>query len=275
MVRNVLGSILALLGATAAVSSPFRAWYDGRHGRYYRLGDLFTSTGVTDARTQLFGSLLLPFVVAAAVTLIGVVLRSRLLVAFAGVVVLAFTVLWMVRVGQAEGRMVVAGDGSGLGLGVAGAGVGGALLLLGAAVMSGRQKRQPPLPRTRTRGTPVTPARSPRTSPTRCRPRRPRSTGPSTRWRARCSRTPSSPRTRIPLMRSPRTRTSGTTRRRRTSSRATGRPSPTSSRAGRPATGRPTGRPTGPSAPKPSRCPFPRPVRTHSGPCCTRTPRRP
>ncbi|MFF1255346.1 MULTISPECIES: hypothetical protein [unclassified Streptomyces] len=146
MVRNVLGSILALLGATAAVSSPFRAWYDGRHGRYYRLGDLFTSTGVTDARAQLFGSLLLPFVVAAAVTLIGVVLRSRLLVAFAGVVVLAFTVLWMVRVGQAEGRMVVAGDGSGLGLGVAGAGVGGALLLLGAAVMSGRQKRQQPLP---------------------------------------------------------------------------------------------------------------------------------
>ncbi|MFB7710790.1 hypothetical protein [Streptomyces sp. NPDC056105] len=146
MVRNVLGSILALLGATAAVSSPFRAWYDGRHGRYYRLGDLFTGTGVTDARAELFGSLLLPFVVAAAVTLIGVVLRSRLLVAFAGVVVLAFTVLWMVRVGQAEGRMVVAGDGSGLGLGVAGAGVGGVLLLLGAAVMSGRHKRRPQLP---------------------------------------------------------------------------------------------------------------------------------
>ncbi|MGW6151939.1 hypothetical protein ACWFRM_02225 [Streptomyces sp. NPDC055144] len=146
MVRNVLGSILALLGATAAVSSPFRAWYDGRHGRYYRLGDLFTVAGVTDGRAELFGSLLLPFVVAAAATLIGIVLRSRLLVAFAGVVVLAFTVLWMVRVGQAEGRMVLAGDGSGLGLGVAGAAVGGVLLLLGAAVMSGRHKRQPPLP---------------------------------------------------------------------------------------------------------------------------------
>ncbi|MFI8790745.1 hypothetical protein [Streptomyces sp. NPDC055105] len=146
MVRNVLGSILALIGATAAVSSPFRAWYDGRHGRYYRLGDLFTGAGVTDARATLFGSLLLPFVVAAAATLIGIVLRSRLLVAFAGVVVLAFTVLWMVRVGQAEGRMVVAGDGSGLGLGVAGAVVGGALLLLGAAVMSGRQKGRPRQP---------------------------------------------------------------------------------------------------------------------------------
>ncbi|WP_406105873.1 hypothetical protein OG698_26510 [Streptomyces sp. NBC_01003] len=143
MVRNVLGAILALLGATAAVSSPFRAWYDGRHGRYYRLGDLFTGAGVTDARAELFGSLFLPFVVAAAATLIGVVLRSRLLVAFAGVVVLAFTVLWIVRVGQAEGQMVVAGDGSGLGLGVAGAAVGGVLLLLGAAVMSGRQKRLP------------------------------------------------------------------------------------------------------------------------------------
>ncbi|MET9915964.1 hypothetical protein ABZZ04_02640 [Streptomyces sp. NPDC006435] len=32
MIRNVLGSVLALAGAAAAVLSPFRDWYDGRPG---------------------------------------------------------------------------------------------------------------------------------------------------------------------------------------------------------------------------------------------------
>ncbi|MFI7344195.1 hypothetical protein ACIBUY_40405 [Streptomyces sp. NPDC050085] len=136
--RNVVGSVLALLGATAAVSSPFRAWYDGRHGRDYRLGDLFSGSGVTDVRAELFGSLFLPFVVAALLTLVGVVLRSRLTVAFAGVVVLGFTVLWMVRVAQAEGELVLTANGNGIGDGVANALGGGVLLLVAALVMKGR-----------------------------------------------------------------------------------------------------------------------------------------
>ncbi|MCF3125642.1 hypothetical protein IPZ68_39005, partial [Streptomyces arenae] len=105
MVRNVLGSILALIGATAAVWSPFQAWYDGRHGRHFRLDELFSGTGITDARAELFGSLFLPFAFAALLTLVGVLLRSRLMVGCAGVVVLGFTVLWMVRQGQAEGSL--------------------------------------------------------------------------------------------------------------------------------------------------------------------------
>lgn len=136
MIRNVLGSIVALAGAAAAVLSPFRDWYDGRLGRYYRIGDLFT--GVTAAHPGLFGSILLPFLFAAVVTVVGVVLRSRLLVALAGVVVLGFTVLWMVRQGQAAGELTVTGGGSGLQQGVASAAGGGVLLLLGAALMSGR-----------------------------------------------------------------------------------------------------------------------------------------
>ncbi|MDT9692461.1 hypothetical protein Q5762_29845 [Streptomyces sp. P9(2023)] len=138
MVRNVIGSVLALAGATAAVWSPFRAWYDGRHGSDYRIEDLFG--GITDVRAEVIGSLLLPFAFAAVVTLLGVVLRSRLLVAFAGLVVLGFTILWMVRVGQAEGSLTVGGDGTGLGDGVANAFGGGLLLLLGALVMSGRTR---------------------------------------------------------------------------------------------------------------------------------------
>ncbi|MEU9702113.1 hypothetical protein [Streptomyces sp. NPDC047981] len=138
MVRNVIGSVLALAGATAAVWSPFRAWYDGRHGSDYRIEDLFG--GITDAKAEVIGSILLPFAFAAVVTLLGVVLRSRLLVAFAGLVVLGFTILWMVRVGQAEGSLTIGGDGTGLGDGVANAFGGGLLLLLGALVMSGRTR---------------------------------------------------------------------------------------------------------------------------------------
>ncbi|MFF5976838.1 hypothetical protein ACFY7C_35580 [Streptomyces sp. NPDC012769] len=139
MIRNVVGSVLALAGATAAVWSPFRAWYDGRHGRDYRIDELFT--GVTDAKAEIIGSILLPFAFAALLTLIGVVLRSRVLVAVAGVVVLGFTVLWMVRVGQVEDGLSVGSDGQGLGDGVANALGGGLLLLIGALVMSGRTRR--------------------------------------------------------------------------------------------------------------------------------------
>ncbi|MEV5979066.1 hypothetical protein [Streptomyces sp. NPDC052114] len=142
MVRNVLGSLLALIGATAAVWSPFQAWYDGRHGRHYRLDELFSGAGITDARAELLGSLFLPFAFAALLTLVGVVLRSRLLVACAGVLVLGFTVLWMVRQGQAEGSLTVAGDGSGLGQGVLNGFGGGVFLLVGAVVMAGRGSRR-------------------------------------------------------------------------------------------------------------------------------------
>ncbi|MGQ4484592.1 hypothetical protein LRE75_20060 [Streptomyces sp. 372A] len=142
MIRNVLGAVLALAGAAAAVLSPFRDWYDGRLGRHYRLGDLFTGTGAAGTQSGgLFGSLWLPFLCAAVVAVLGVVLRSRALVAVAGVVVLGFTVLWMVRVFQVTDSLAVAGDGSGLDVGVALAGGGGVLMLLGAGVMSGRRRR--------------------------------------------------------------------------------------------------------------------------------------
>ncbi|MER5731614.1 hypothetical protein ABT084_25320 [Streptomyces sp. NPDC002138] len=144
MIRNAIGSLLGLIGATAAVWSPFRAWYDGRHGRDYRLGDLFSGSGIdTTGKSGVMTSLLLPFLVAALLTLIAIVLRSRVLMAVAGVLVIGFTVLWMVRQGQAGGSLTVGGDGEGLGPGVAGAFGGGALLILAAAIMRGRPRRRP------------------------------------------------------------------------------------------------------------------------------------
>ncbi|WP_404959518.1 hypothetical protein [Streptomyces sp. 147326] len=164
MIRNVLGSLMGLIGAAAAVWSPFRAWYDGRHGRDYRVQELFTAAGITDHRAALLGSLLLPFVFAAALTLAAVVLRSRLLMALAGIIVLGFAVLWMVRQGQAAGSLSVGGDDQGLGDGLANAFGAGALILLGAAVMRGRPTRRArPLPPTTTAPEPyqVPPANEP------------------------------------------------------------------------------------------------------------------
>ncbi|GBQ04099.1 hypothetical protein SSP531S_55900 [Streptomyces spongiicola] len=139
MVRNVIGSALALAGAAAAVYSPFRAWYDGRRGSDYRVQDLFG--GITDAPTEVGASIVLPYAFAALVALFGVMLRSRLLVALAGPVVVGFTVLWMVRQGQATGYLAVGGGLPGLGEGVAVALGGGVLLLLAAVVMRGRAPR--------------------------------------------------------------------------------------------------------------------------------------
>ncbi|MEV0260777.1 hypothetical protein AB0I49_05455 [Streptomyces sp. NPDC050617] len=137
MVRNALGSVVALIGAAAAVWSPFRAWYDGRHGRDYRVQDLFD--GITGTQAELMGSIFLPMVFVGVVTLVGLLLRSRLLIALAGVVTLGFTVLWMVRQGQQAGDLTVNTDGNGLNMGVAIALGGGVLLLLAAALMSGRR----------------------------------------------------------------------------------------------------------------------------------------
>ena len=97
MFRNVLGSLLALIGAAVVVWSPFRAWYGGSHGSDIRVDDLFTEVGVTPHRAALLGSLFLPLTFAALLTLLGVLLRSRLLVALAGLLVLGVTTLWMVR----------------------------------------------------------------------------------------------------------------------------------------------------------------------------------
>lgn len=143
MVRNVVGGVLAVIGAAAALASPFREWYDTRLGREYRLSELFESGGLSGAHPNLLWSLFLPFLVAAVLTLAGVLARARLLVLLAGVLVLGFTVLWMVRAGQANGgSLTLDSDGTGLGQGVAGAAGGGLLLLIAAAVMSGRTHRR-------------------------------------------------------------------------------------------------------------------------------------
>jgi hypothetical protein len=139
MVRNVLGVLLPLAGAAAAVWSPFRNWYGGRLGRSYQVGELFTSSGVTGTRSGLWTGLFLPMLAVAVLTLLAVLARSRLLVALAGLLVIGFAVLWMIRQGQDAGTLTAGAGGLGDGVGYAFA--GGALLLLASLVMRGRRPR--------------------------------------------------------------------------------------------------------------------------------------
>ncbi|MDT0379335.1 hypothetical protein RM572_11210 [Streptomyces sp. DSM 42041] len=121
-----------------AVWSVFLPWYGGREGQDFALRDLFTPGGLTEASPALFAGLFLPMAVAALLTVIGVLLRSRLLVALAGLVVLGFAILWMIRQGVAQGSLTVGGSG-GLDWGLALAFAGALILLFGALFMAGRR----------------------------------------------------------------------------------------------------------------------------------------
>ncbi|WP_051951063.1 hypothetical protein [Actinacidiphila yeochonensis] len=137
MVRTILGGVLALAGAAAAVRSPFRVWYDGRHGTDVRVDDLFTGVGVTPHDAAPLGSLLLPLGFAALLTLLGVLMLSSAVIGLAGVLVGGVTVLWAVRQEQASGSLVPAGLGSGTAWALSAA----VLLLAGAAVLRGAARR--------------------------------------------------------------------------------------------------------------------------------------
>jgi hypothetical protein len=139
--RNALGSLFALIGAAAALVSPWQPWYNARHGSAYKFYEVFGS-GITPAGSGIMDSVFLVFLVTAIITVVGVVLRSRTLVLVAGVIALGFTILWMVRQGQAAGELTVTGaNNRGLGSGVAWAFGGALLMIIGALMMTSRPKR--------------------------------------------------------------------------------------------------------------------------------------
>lgn len=139
--RNALGSLFALIGAAAALVSPWQPWYNARHGSTYKFYEVFGS-GITPAGSGIMDSVFLVFLVTAIITVVGVVLRSRTLVLVAGVIALGFTILWMVRQGQAAGELTITGaNNRGLGTGLAYAFGGGLLMIIGALMMTSRPKR--------------------------------------------------------------------------------------------------------------------------------------
>lgn len=138
--RNIIGGLLALIGAAATLISPWQAWYNNRHGSTYKFYEVFGS-GITVSKSGIMDSVFLVFLVMAILTVVGVLLRSRVLVLAAGVISFGFTILWMVRQGQAAGQLTITGDNNhGLGSGVAWAFGGGLLMIIGGLVMIGRPR---------------------------------------------------------------------------------------------------------------------------------------
>jgi hypothetical protein len=137
--RNIIGAVLTVLGAAATLVSPWQSWYAGRHGSTYKFWEVF-GNGITPSRSGIMDSIFLVFLVTAIVALAGVLLRSRTVVLVAAVVALGFSILWMVRQGNAAGELVITNKGTGLGMGVAAATGGSLLMLIGGLVMIGRPK---------------------------------------------------------------------------------------------------------------------------------------
>jgi hypothetical protein len=137
--RNVIGSVLAVLGAAATLVSPWQSWYAGRHGSTYKFWEVF-GTGVTPSRSGIMDSVFLVFLITALVTVAGIVMRSRTAVLVAGIVAFGFSVLWMVRQGNAAGELVITNKGTGLGQGVAWAFTGSVAMIVGACLMTGRPR---------------------------------------------------------------------------------------------------------------------------------------
>lgn len=139
MVRNLLGILLALIAAGVAAWSPFRTWYGSRPGRDFQVSELFSSSGITGAQAGLWTGMFAPMFGAAVFALFALLLLSRKLLVLTGLIVAGFTILWMVRQGQAEGTLTAGAGGLGEGVGYA---LGAAVALLVAAlVMRGRRPR--------------------------------------------------------------------------------------------------------------------------------------
>jgi hypothetical protein len=121
--------------------SPWQAWYNNRHGSTYKFYEVFGS-GITVSRSGIMDSVFLIFLITAILAVAGVLIRSRALVLLSGVIALGFTILWMVRQGQAAGELTITGaNNRGLGSGVAWAFGGSLLMIIGSLLMPGRPER--------------------------------------------------------------------------------------------------------------------------------------
>ncbi|MFG3497214.1 hypothetical protein [Streptomyces sp. NPDC047928] len=141
MARTTVASLLGLAGAAALVLSAFQPWYENRDPRSVPAQDLFT--GLDDAAAAgaagpLWTSMLLPLAAAAAIGVLALIARSKVLLALAGLVALATGVLWVVQ--QAVHVAPVSFGFTDLERGLWNAAGGVLLLLIATAVLPGRER---------------------------------------------------------------------------------------------------------------------------------------
>ena len=150
--RRLIGLVLVVAAAVAAVWSAFVDWYGSRNGSDIRVQDLFN--GITLRTADSLGSLMVPLAISAVLVLAGIVVWWRWLWALGGLVAIATAILWGVRQAQT-------GDGlhaNLMGNGPATAACAGAAMLLASVIATARGKKsnQQPADRLSPEWTPAT-----------------------------------------------------------------------------------------------------------------------
>lgn len=150
--RRLIGLVLVVAAAVAAVWSAFVDWYGSRNGSDIRVQDLFN--GITLRTADSLGSLMVPLAISAVLVLAGIVVWWRWLWALGGLVAIATAILWGVRQAQT-------GDGlhaNLMGNGPATAACAGAAMLLASVIATarGRKTGQQPADRLSPEWTPAT-----------------------------------------------------------------------------------------------------------------------
>ncbi|MCE7079031.1 hypothetical protein [Streptomyces sp. ST2-7A] len=134
-IRSFIAIPLAVIGAAMVVLGSFRPWYGDRLGREIPPAEVF-GTPPPPGETIGAAAGLLPLLIAAGtLAVLGLLLRSRLLIGLAGVIGLVLTSLWLLNTYQLENSLLL--GGAGLGSGALLALLGGGLLVAAAAVMPG------------------------------------------------------------------------------------------------------------------------------------------
>ena len=133
--RRLIGLVLVVAAAVAAVWSAFLGWYGGRPGTEIRVQDLFDR--ISSQTADSLGSLLIPLAVSAVLVLAGIVVWWRWLWALAGLVAIATVVLWAARQAQTPAGLHAAAMGNGPMM-AAYAGVG---MILASAIATARAKK--------------------------------------------------------------------------------------------------------------------------------------
>ncbi|HEX4788284.1 MAG TPA: hypothetical protein VH372_07460 [Actinospica sp.] len=134
--RRMIGTVLGLIAAAAAVWSAFISWYAGREGSNIRIQDLFSS-GITLANASTMTSLFLPLAFAALLFVVYAVIGWRWLMVLGGLICIATALLWGTRQAQTAAGLHAALVGHGAQLAAA----AGALMLIAAAVAPARRRR--------------------------------------------------------------------------------------------------------------------------------------
>lgn len=98
--RTLIAIVATVAGAAAVVYSTFLPWYGDRQGRRIPLSELWN--GVTAGTTDMINSFFVPIVLAAVLTLLGLVIGRRWLMALGTIIAIAVFAVFLGQQLQVE-----------------------------------------------------------------------------------------------------------------------------------------------------------------------------